>query len=91
MTEEKPTKEQIGEIVEKARGLAENEAPHMEDMGKYLHAFNKYLVQEGYKAGRENLRLKINEKLYELRGMEGEFRDGQRSVFEWMLRELRGD
>lgn len=32
---------------------------------------------------------KIDEKLYELKGMDSDYREGQRSVFLWVQRELR--
>jgi len=51
------------------------------------------MFEQGFKAGQEaerkELTQKINEKLYELRDMDSDYRDGQRSVFEWMVRKLR--
>jgi len=42
----------------------------------------------GERKFKERLIQKINEKLYELRGMHNDYREGQRSVWEWVKREL---
>lgn len=84
------TEDFIMELLElEAFGIIEAPSASLNEKEYAMGVLAHFIEQKVLANYKKELTQKINEKLYELRDMKSEYRDGQRSVFEWILIRLR--